>query len=131
MLQVICNRYGGTIVKVVRKFEKVDFKHRKAALDLNFLKTSRSFNVITKFLQFCVANKSLRGSQAYQKCLNHLQLAKINNKEKNLKVLVNEVSSVKSTLLRILNFLDFNHVCNIISNNEKSVLNLSTHIKRN
>ena len=115
--------FAKIIVKLVRKFEKVDFKHRKAALDLNFLKTCRSFNVIPKFLQFCVANRSLRGSQAYQKCLNHLQLVKINNKEKNLKVLVNEVSSVKSTLLRILNFLDFNHVCNIISNKEKSVLN--------
>ena len=46
----------------------------------------------------------------------------INNK-KNLKVLVNELSSVKNNLLRIFNFLDFDHVCNIIiSNNEKSVL---------
>ena len=37
--------------------------------------------------------------------------------------MVNEISSVKSTLLRILNFLHFNHVCNItISNNEKSNL---------
>ena len=55
--------------------------------------------------------------------LNHLLLAKINNKKKNLKVLVNEQSSVKSNLLRILNFLDFIHVCNIIiSNNEKSIL---------
>ena len=55
--------------------------------------------------------------------LNHLLLAKINNKKKNLKVLVNEQSSVKSNLLRILNFMDFIHVCNIIiSNNEKSIL---------
>ena len=55
--------------------------------------------------------------------LNHLLLAKINNKKKNLKVLVNEQSSVKSNLLRILNFLDFIHVCNIIiSSNEKSIL---------
>ena len=116
-LQVIGNRYGGTVVKLVRKFEKVDFKHRKAALDLNFLQTCRSFNVIPKFLQFRVANKNLQRSQAYQKCPNHLLLAEINNKKKNLKVLVNELSSVKSNLLRILNFLDFNHVCNIIISN--------------
>ena len=57
LLQVIRNRYGDTIVKLVRKFEKVDFKHSKAALDLNFLQTFRSFNVIQKFLQFRVANK--------------------------------------------------------------------------
>ena len=115
--------YGDTIVKLVHKFEKVDFKHRKAALYLNFLQTCQSFNVILKFLQFRVANKNLPRSQANQKCLNHLLLAEINNKKKNLNVLVNELSSVKSNLLRILNFLNFNHVCNImISNNEKSIL---------
>ena len=57
LFQVIRNRYGDTIVKLVRKFEKVDFKHSKAALDLNFLQTFRSFNVVQKFLQFHVANK--------------------------------------------------------------------------
>ena len=118
LLQVIRNRYGDTIVKLVRKFEKVVFKHRKAALDLNFLQTCQSFNVIPKFLQLRVANKNLRRSQAYQKRLNHLLLAEINKKKKkNLKVLVNELSSVKSNLLVILNFLDFNHVCNIIISN--------------
>ena len=122
LLQGIRNRYGDTIVKLVRKFEKVVFKHRKAALGLNFLQTCQSFNAIPKFLQLCVANKNLRKSQAYQKRLNNLLLAEINNKKKNLKVLVNELSSVKSNLLGILNFLDFNHVCNIIiSNNEKSI----------
>ena len=119
LLQVIRNRYGDTIVKLVRKFEKVVFKHRKAALDLNFLQTCQSFNVIPKFLQLRVANKNLRRSQAYQKRLNHLLLAEINKKKKNLKVLVNELSSVKSNLLVILNFLDFNHVCNIIISNKK------------
>ena len=84
LLQFIRNRYGGTIVKLVRKFQKVAFKHRKVALDLNFLQT------------FCVANKSLWRTQAYQKCLNHLLLAEINNNKKNLKVLVDELSSVSS-----------------------------------
>ena len=131
LLQVICNRDGGTVVKLVCKFEKVDFKHCKAALDLDFLQTCRSFNVIPKFLQFRAANKNLQRWLAYQKCLNHLLLAEINN-NKNLKVLVNEVSSVKRNLLRISNFLDFNHVYNIIiSNNENLSLSVSTHIKRN
>ena len=41
----------------------------------------------------------------------------------HLKVLVNELSSVKSNLLCILNVLDLNHVSNIIiSNNKKSIV---------
>ena len=45
LLQVTRNRYGGSIVKLVRKFEMVDFKHRKAALNLNSLQTCWSFIV--------------------------------------------------------------------------------------
>ena len=39
LIQVIHKRYGNPVVKLVRKFEKLDFKHRKPALDLQFLKT--------------------------------------------------------------------------------------------
>ena len=39
LIQVIHKRYGNTIVKLVRRFEKLDFQHRKVALDLQFLKT--------------------------------------------------------------------------------------------
>ena len=59
LLHLRRNQYQGTIVKLVSKFEKVDFKRRKAALDLNFLQTCWSFNVIPKFFQFRVANKNL------------------------------------------------------------------------
>ena len=59
LLHLRRNQYQGTIVKLVCKFEKVDFKRRKAALDLNFLQTCWSFNVIPKFFQFRVANKNL------------------------------------------------------------------------
>ena len=48
------------------------------------------------------------------KCLNHLLLAEIDSKKKNLKVLVNERSSAKGKLLSISNFSDFNRACNII-----------------
>ena len=45
--------------------------------------------------------------------------------------MLNELFSIKSKLLRISNFLDFNHVYNIISNNEKSILKCKyTHKKK-
>ena len=68
LIQVIHKRYGNTVVKLVRKFEKLDFKHRKAALDLQFLKTCQDFKVAPKFLQFRVGNDSLKQSQTYQTC---------------------------------------------------------------
>ena len=123
LIQVIYKRYGNTVVKLVRRFEKLDFKHRKAALDLQFLKTCQEFKVTPKFLQFRVANDSLKQSQTYQTCKKRLLLEEIRIKKKNLKTLVRELSAVKEELLRSISFLDVNHVFNlIVSTNEKSIL---------
>ena len=123
LIQVIHKRYSNTVVKLVRRFEKLNFKHRKATLDLQFLKTCQEFKVTPKFLQFRVANDSLGQSQTYQTCKKRLLLEEIRIKKKNLKTLVRELSAVKKELLRSISFLDFNHVLNlIVSSNENSIL---------
>ena len=123
LIQVIHKRYGNTVVKLRRRFEKLDFKHRKAALDLQFLKTCQEFKVTPKFLQFHVGNDSLSQSQTYQTCKKWFQLKEIRIKKKNLKTLVRELSAVKEELLRSVSFLDVNHVFNlIVSSNKKSIL---------
>ena len=114
LIQVINKRYGNTVVKLVRRFEKLDFKHRKAALDLQFLKTCQEFKVTPKFLQFRVANDRLIQSQTYQTCKKQLLLEEIRIKKKNLKNLVRELSAVKEELLQSISFLDVNHVFNLI-----------------
>ena len=125
-IRVIHNRYNRTVVKLVRRFEKLDFKHQKAALDLQFLKTCQDFKVTQKFVPFRVANDSLRQSQTYQTCKNRLLLEEIRIKKKNLKTFVRELANVKEGLFRKISFLDFNHVFNlIVSSNEKSILRCS------
>ena len=44
--EVLRKRDGDRILKLVRKFEKTDIKHKKALLDLQFLKTCEDHNVI-------------------------------------------------------------------------------------
>ena len=58
-IQVIRNRYGNDTVKLLRQFEKLDHKHHKILLDLNFIKNCIKNNVTQKFLQFRLANKDL------------------------------------------------------------------------
>ena len=36
LIQVIYKRYGNSALKLVRRFEKLDFKHRNVTLDLQF-----------------------------------------------------------------------------------------------
>ena len=104
LIQVIHKRYSNTVVKLVRRFEKLDFKHQKGALDLQFLKTCQEFKVTPKFLQFRVASDSLRQSQTYQICTKRLLLEEIKIKKKNLKTLLSELLAVKEELLRSISF---------------------------
>ena len=131
LIQVIRKRYGNTVVKLRRRFEKLDFKHGKAALDLQFLKTCQEFQVTPKLLQFHVANDSVRQSQTYQTCKKRFLRKEIRIKKKNLKTSVRELSAVKEELLRSVSFLDVNHVFNlIVSSNKKSILKCR-HVQQN
>ena len=52
LIGVLRKRYGRDLVKEVRTLEKIDFKLRKAILDLDFLISCRKNSVFPKFLQF-------------------------------------------------------------------------------
>ena len=54
----------------VRTLEKLEFKHEKAIVDLDFLISCRKNSFFPKFLQFKVSNKQLRASKAYISCQN-------------------------------------------------------------
>ena len=64
--EVLKKKYGDRILKLVRKFGKRDIKRKKDRLDLQFLKICEDHNVILKFLQFKVANATLRISLTYK-----------------------------------------------------------------
>ena len=65
---MIRNRYGNEVVKLMRKFEKLDFRYQKVFLDLDFLDNSIRNDVAPKFIQFRVANKDFRNSSTYRQC---------------------------------------------------------------
>ena len=60
------------VVNNVRKFEKYDFKYKKAVLDLDFLFTCKKKNIIPKFLRLKVANRQLQFSNTYNICVKDI-----------------------------------------------------------
>ena len=102
-------------MKLVRKFEKTDIKHKKALLDLQFLKICEDHNVIPKFLRFKVANATLRTSLTYKRCQKKLLREEIYNKKflvshldrdskflyKNVKSVLNIINSLMSNKKKI------------------------------
>ena len=87
LIGVLRKRYGRDLVKEVRTLEKIDFKLRKAILDLDFLISCRKNSVFPKFLQFKVSNKQLRASKEYISCQKRLLNQEVNNKQKAVKIL--------------------------------------------
>ena len=57
---VIRKRYGDRALKNVRKFERLDYEVKQCQLDIVFWNACYKFSVIPNFLQFCVANKTLK-----------------------------------------------------------------------
>ena len=112
---------------MVRRFKKLDFKHRKAVSDLPFFEICPEFKVTPKFLQFHVASDRL--SQTYQTCKKRLLLEEIRIKSKNLKTLVKELSGVKEELLRSTSVLGINHVFNLIISSTETSIFKSRHVQ--
>ena len=75
-------RYGREILKLIRKFEKVDFKLKKATLNLDFLYYCRNNNLIPTFLKFKSANKTLANSDVYKLYQQKLLTAEIEEKKR-------------------------------------------------
>ena len=111
--QIIRRRYGDKIVKRLRKFEKIDYRLRKAELDLEFLVKCRDNNVIPKSLNFGLANRTLRFSLTYAHCQSNLLLEKIRLKKSNVRVLKKEFGNLRSSLQQQINSIDFAHIFSI------------------
>ena len=109
--QIIRRRYGDKIIKRLRKFEKIDYRLRKAELDLKFLVKCRDNNVIPKFLNFRLDNRSLRFSLTYPDCQSNLLLKEIRRKKSNVIVLKKEFGNLRSFLQQQTNSIDFVHIC--------------------
>ena len=57
IVEVLRKRYGDQALKLNRKFEKTDIKHKKTLLDLQFLKICEDHNVIPTFLRLKLQEK--------------------------------------------------------------------------
>ena len=83
---VLQSRYGNSVVKDIRKFEKIDFALRKCKLDLLFLEACLENEVIPKF-NFHVSNLHLKTSRAYHACQLKLPREEISFKQSRMKSL--------------------------------------------
>ena len=113
MAIVIRKRHGQNTIKKLRKLEKLDYRLRKAQIDLEFLVNCSNNSIVPKFLSFRVATKSLKSTRTYQQCQLSLLHEEIRQKKSNTRVLLKEFEFLHSILQAELSFIDFAHVCSL------------------
>ena len=123
IISILRKRYGENLVKSISKLEKLDFKHKKAQLDLEFLQTCKKNNVIPIFLRFKLGNSQLSSSHAYNICQKRLLKEEISNKRKLVRTLAFNLTSLKNDLKCVLNIIDFVHITTVfLTSNNKNIL---------
>ena len=70
--------------KITRKFERTDYKLRKANLDNEFLETCDHHGFIPKCLRFKSSNKDLQSSATYNTCQKRLLKEDISLKRRKI-----------------------------------------------
>ena len=83
---ILRSRYGSTLVKEVRKFEKIDYKLRKCMLDVVFLERCLENKIIPKSLNFRGSNLHLKTSRAYDSYQLKLLREEISVKKSKAKI---------------------------------------------
>ena len=108
--KIIKDRYGESVLKLVRKFERTDLRCRKAELDLSFLKYCFENSLTPKFLHFKVSNRSPKSSDAYRQCQIRLLKEEISNKKSIIRQRQSELVLLKNHLKASMNVIDYANI---------------------
>ena len=119
---IIRGRYSQSTLKRIRKFEKLDFRLRKAELDLELLLRCRDNNGIPNFLNFRVSSHYLKASLTYRQCQLKLLQEEIRHKKSDIRVLKKEFNSSHSSLQHEISFIDFAHVSSLFLRSNNRIL---------
>ena len=114
-------RYGKTLVKEIRKFEKIGYKLRKCMLDIVFLETCLENKIISKFLNFRVSNLHLKTSRAYHSCQMKLLREEISVKKSKVKTFKKDFIVLKRKSRETLRIIGLNPYMLFLNKNDRKL----------
>ena len=100
----IARKYGNITVKHFRKYEKLQYKHNKLKLDIDFLNNCKQLGVYPKFLIFKLPNVSNQDAVSIRK---RLLRSAINKRNKELQHVSKDLSLSENFLSEQLSTIDF------------------------
>ena len=127
--EIIRSRYGNHVLKITRKYERLDYKIRKVTLDITFLRTCVENDVIPTFLNFKVSSSRLRGSRVYMECQKKLLCDEIAFKVVHLEKLNRDFKQLGDDLKSVISYFDLTHVINLSTKCNISAIKKVEHIQ--
>ena len=114
--------YGRNILFVYDSVKKTHEHYQSIILNLQYLKSCRSNNIIPKFLWFKTTNRGLSMSSAYKECQRRLLNAEINSKYRDLNISKRNYFYFLDELKQHIPDNVFQHVSKYIINRSRAVL---------
>ena len=90
--------YGVEGLKLYYTYWGLSKKIRKTRLDLEFLKTCKSYDIFPKFLRFKLYKKNLRGSRLYRTWQDKLLNFELADKSKSLRTVSAKLAEFETSL---------------------------------
>ena len=110
------------MLRLIRKFEGLDYKKEKTILDIEFLEKCLEHNLVPTFVKFKTANRGLQTSVAYRQCQRKLLQQEIVNKRSYLKTVQRQFDNIGKQIRTTVSVLDFAHVSTLfLSKNDRSM----------
>ena len=117
---IVTHRYGQSVLKSIRKYERTDYKISKIKLDTEFLENCIKNNLIPTFVKFKVANHRLKNSKTYKDCQIRLLHEEVHNKRKQLNIQIKKLKQLNAEIRSNISWIDFAHIAGYFTaHNEK------------
>ena len=120
--EIIRYRYGNKILKVIRKFEKLDYRLRKICTDIDFLNACVTYNLTPTFLRYRLSSKRLQRSNSYEQSQKLFLQEEISFKNVEKMNILGELKKIEQELKSVINTIDWNHISHkFIDGNIKAI----------
>ena len=112
---ILRSRYGDTLVKEVRRLEKIHYKLRKC-IDIVFWEIYLENKIRQKFLKLCVSNLHLKTLRAFHSCQMKLLRKDVFVKKSKVKAFGKDFIVLTRKLRETLGITDSIHICCLFLN---------------
>ena len=104
---IIRCRYGNHVLKIIRRYQKLDYCIRKLDLDIKFLNTSQKNDLCPTFIQYKISSTPLQNSNSYRQSQRLFTQEELTFKNVEQGKIILETERIKSDLRIVINFIDW------------------------